>query len=426
MFLAFSFAYLTEFISAHILFSSAAEKKYKSGKCFLIGAILFGISIIICFVVRKFTWINLIIYLIIDILYAYLCFDMGIKKSILYGTIVTLIGVIWEVFVEITLLSVTGADSEELLTSVLAVSICSYISKMLLFISVLILSRFVAKNDAVKLPVSVTIYPIVLIIVLLAFWEVCEKCQVNSTGQLALAITAAGLIIPTVLFFLIYQRNIERENELFCLKKEMDKIETEKSYYDILDKQNQNLRIYVHDTKKHLAAIKSLNTDPQIEKYLNKITENLATYSKVSRSGNHSFDVIINRYVTECAIKKLNFTFDTRLKNLEYIENYDLVTILGNLLDNALESAEQSQNREITLSTDCRNGYDVLIITNSCDIEPKSLNNKLITTKADKKLHGIGLKSVAKTLLKYNGDFDWDYDEQNKIFTATVMMSEVK
>lgn len=261
---------------------------------------------------------------------------------------------------------------------------------------------------------------------LCVFFYVCAYCGVNSQGQMALAIISLILIVPTTLLFLIYQRSIEKENELFRLKNEMDKVETEKTYYDILDKQNQDLRIYAHDAKNHLAATRSLNTNPEIDEYLNKITESLATYSKVSRSGNHSLDVVINRYVTECSIKDVKFTFDTRLKNLEYVESYDLVTILGNLLDNALESAEKSEKREIALSTDYRNTYDVLIVTNSCDTAPKTSNNKLITTKNDKKLHGIGLKSVAKTLEKYNGDYDWEYDSENKVFTATIMMSEGK
>ena len=27
-------------------------------------------------------------------------------------------------------------------------------------------------------------------------------------------------------------------------------------------------------------------------------------------------------------------------------------------------------------------------------------------------------------LLKYNGDYDWEYDSENKVFTATVMISK--
>lgn len=417
-------AYIIEFVSAYIFFSAAAEKKVKTSQCYLIGIGLFAFGCILNILCKQTIWLNLLVYIFIDILYAYLCFNLNVKKSIFYGFILTLIGVIWETVVEFLITVALDIPIREHLNGVFSYVTMACINKGLLFISVLILSRFIVKDGNFKAPISFFIYPLALMISLCVFYYVCAYCGVNSTGQMALAIISLILIVPTTLLFLIYQRNIEKENELFRLKNEMDKVETEKTYYDILDKQNQDLRIYAHDAKNHLAAIRSLNTDPQIEEYLNKITESLATYSKVSRSGNHSLDVIINRYVTECSIKDVKFTFDTRLKNLEYVESYDLVTILGNLLDNALESAEKSEKREIALSTDYRNTYDVLIVTNSCDTPPKTSNNKLITTKTDKKLHGIGLKSVIKTLAKYNGDYDWEYDSENKVFTATVMMSE--
>ena len=424
--IAIIIAYAIEFVSAYILYSAAAEKKVKQSMCYLVGICLFAVACILNILANQTIWLNLLFYVLTNVLYGYLCFNLNIKKSLFYGFILTLIGVIWEVAVEFTAISILDREFFEYVYGDTTSIFISCTCKGLLFISVLILSRFIVKEGTFKAPISFFIYPLALMITLCIFFYVCAYCGVNKQGQIALAIIALILIVPTTLLFLIYQRNIEKENELFRLKNEMDKAETEKTYYDILDKQNQDLRIYAHDAKNHLAAIRSLNKDPQIEEYLNKITESLTTYSKVSRSGNHSLDVIINRYVTECSIKDVKFTFDTRLKNLEYVEDYDLVTILGNLLDNALESAEKSEKREITLSTDYRNTYDVLIVTNSCDTAPKSSNNKLITTKTDNKLHGIGLKSVAKTLTKYNGDYDWEYDSENKVFTATVMMSEGK
>ena len=417
-------SYIVEFISAYIFCSAAAEKKVKQSTCYLIGIGLFGVACILNMLGNQTLWLNLIFYILANVLFAYFCFAMNLKKSLFYGLILTTIGTLWEFVVELFSVSVLKENFIDYVyggaTSIFIATLC----KSLLFITVLILSRFVVKGGSFKTPISFLIYPLALTLSLVIFGFVCAYCGVNATGQMALAIASLILILPTTLLFLIYQRNIEKENELFRLKNEMDKAETEKTYYDILDKQNQDLRIYAHDAKNHLAAIRSLNKDPQIEEYLNKITESLTTYSKVSRSGNHSLDVIINRYITECSIKDVKFTFDTRLKNLEYVEDYDLVTILGNLLDNALESAEKSEKREITLSTDYRNTYDVLIVTNSCDTAPKSSNNKLITTKTDNKLHGIGLKSVAKTLTKYNGDYDWEYDSENKVFTATVMISK--
>lgn len=419
-------AYVIELISAHIFFSSVAEKKYKSSYCFLISGALFATALIIGVKFRDTTWLNMLTYILIDILYAFLCFTLNIKRAIFYGFIVTLIGVIWEVFINFILISVTDISVVDILHDVFFMAILTTLSKGLLFITVLILSRFIAKERGFKVPLSFFIYPVALMISLSIFYYICAFCGVNSTGQMALAIISLILIVPTTLLFLIYQRNMEKENEFFRLKNEMNKIETEKTYYNTLEKQNQDLRIYAHDAKNHLTAIKSLNINPQIDEYINKMAESLATYSKVSHSGNHTLDVIINKYITECEIKNVKFSFDIRLKNLEYVEDYDLITILGNLLDNALESAEKSENRKISLSTDYRNAYDVLIITNSCDTAPKALSEKLITTKNDKSLHGIGLKSVMKTLQKYKGDYDWEYDGENKVFTATVMMSERK
>ena len=101
-----------------------------------------------------------------------------------------------------------------------------------------------------------------------------------------------------------------------------------------------------------------------------------------------------------------------------------MVAILGNLLDNAVTAAEHSSEKTITLNTARRNAYSVIIISNSCDIPPKQSGNKLLSTKSDAKSHGFGLKSVAKTVHKYQGDYDWEYNAEKKSFTITVMIAE--
>ena len=48
----------------------------------------------------------------------------------------------------------------------------------------------------------------------------------------------------------------------------------------------------------------------------------------------------------------------------------------------------------------------------------------LRSTKAGGENHGFGLKSVAKALKKYEGDFQWDYDPEKRRFTMTVMIGQ--
>ena len=99
-----------------------------------------------------------------------------------------------------------------------------------------------------------------------------------------------------------------------------------------------------------------------------------------------------------------------------------MVAILGNLLDNALTSSKDSDKKILQMETSVQNGYQVINIRNSCNIAPITEGGKLRSTKNDAAFHGFGLKSVARTLKKYDGDFAWEYDEKNREFIVTVMI----
>ena len=259
---------------------------------------------------------------------------------------------------------------------------------------------------------------------LLALWKVCVDTNIPNGLQTILSVISFALFFSIVILFLIYQRNIEKENRLFLLQNEFDRIKTDKTYYDILEKQNQELMIYAHDTKKHLSTIKALNSNPIIDEYINTMTNALKAHSSSCHSGNHLLDVIMNKYETECQMKNIKFSFDVKLCNLNFVNSYDLVAILNNLLDNAIEAATGSQNAFISFSTNYTNTYAVIAIINSCFKPPTISNNKLLTTKEDKTKHGIGIKSVKKTLKKYDGDMNWEYEKNNNTFISTVMLLE--
>jgi hypothetical protein len=280
MFFILFIAYTIEFISAHIFYSSAADMKYKPMKCYLIGGGIFAVALVISAIFREFAWLNLITYVLMDILYACFCFKLNLKKSVFYGIIITTIGVILEIFVNFILTSISDISVKESLTDVFSMALLTAISRGLLFLSVLVISRFMVKDSRFKIPVSFFIYPIALIVSLSVFYPICVYCGVNKTGQMALAIISLILIVPTTLLFLIYQRSIEKETELLRLKTEVEKAETEKTYYSIIEKQNDNLRTYADDAQKHLEEIRNLNSDPQIEEYINKMSERLTEYSK--------------------------------------------------------------------------------------------------------------------------------------------------
>lgn len=146
--IAIVICYIIEFVSAYIFYSAAAEKKVKQSTCYLVGFGLFAVACALNILENQTIWLNLLVYILTNILYAYICFNLNIKQSLFYGFILTLIGAIWEVVVEFFLLSVFERDFFEFVygetTSIFTACCC----KGLLFISVLILSRFIVKEGS--------------------------------------------------------------------------------------------------------------------------------------------------------------------------------------------------------------------------------------------------------------------------------------
>ena len=133
---------------------------------------------------------------------------------------------------------------------------------------------------------------------------------------------------------------------------------------------------------------------------------------------------MLHKYTVDCDLRGVRFEQDVKVCNLSQLDDIDLVAILGNLLDNAVTASEKSKEKWVVLNTVHRNSYSVIIISNSCDIPPKHAGARLISTKGDTSFHGFGLKSVAQSIRKYQGDFEWLYDSEKHTFTVTVMIAD--
>ena len=145
--------------------------------------------------------------------------------------------------------------------------------------------------------------------------------------------------------------------------------------------QNHQLMLYAHDAKKHLGAIQALTDDSRINGYVTQLTRQLHDYAKSCHSGNKLLDVMIHKYETACSQEAIRFEYDVKLCNLSGVADLDLVAILGNLMDNALRAAVESEKKTIRLETLRRNGYSVIIVSNSCAHPPVHLERSLFSTK---------------------------------------------
>ena len=417
--------YLIEMLISSIFYSSLLEHKFTTVKTLLIGVVLFTFGSTVNILLRNDGAINTLTTWLINVCFAYFCFDSSLSKSMFYAAILGIVNVALEVSVVTISSFVVGSSFLSYNDNFLLLVFQTITIKTLYFLITLLLIKVLRPgDDRGTVPLNFLVYPVATTACQTIFWHICSQPTTSRNVQILLSASSACLFISTIFLFFAYSHQVKKERQTIQIQSELSRLQTEQSYYQILDQQNQQLMIYAHDAKKHLAAIQALNEDPEIGSYVTKLSEQLKDYSRSRNSGNKLLDVMLHKYEIDCKMRSISFEYDVKVCNLSQLEDIDLVAILGNLLDNAVTAAEKSEEKWIVLNTVHRNAYSVIILSNSCDTQPKRSGNRLLSTKSNVNFHGFGLKSVAKAISKYQGDFEWSYDSGKHTFTITVMITD--
>lgn len=82
-----------------------------------------------------------------------------------------------------------------------------------------------------------------------------------------------------------------------------------------------------------------------------------------------------------------------------------VTALYGNLLSNAMESADMSKERiiELSITKDYVQHTTLVSIENSCDRPPIQDHDGGFFTQKTNGIHGVGLKSINRIMRKYNG-----------------------
>lgn len=263
-------------------------------------------------------------------------------------------------------------------------------------------------------------FPLCSIIILVAFLIISSNYELTDSIQNVVSASGIAILVSIILTYVFYGKTTRELDELYKAQSEAERVHTDIAYYAILDKQNDMLKTFIHDEKNHLSVIKSLADNPEVSEYIDKIYGEIRHHSMFGNTKNKMLDLMINKYHYICRNEGIELNISVKTSNLSYIENSDLISMFGNLLDNAVEAVRASKEKRIDLSINKVNGFDILTCTNSCDEKPQSIGKMLKTTKTDDGFHGLGVNSVRSIVRKYKGDFEWSFDENIKEFTVYI------
>ena len=194
----------------------------------------------------------------------------------------------------------------------------------------------------------------------------------------------------------------------------------EKLSFKKMEESYNRTRELRHDLKNHILSLRGIaenGTKEQLLEYLDKMTDAVEEATYVSVSKNSAVDAIINEKMLLAQKNSIATHFDIAPLDSEHVPSMDICTILSNALDNAIEACVKIENpaeRYINVKITTENGIFISVVNPSVEA-PKKRAGIFISSKKDTVNHGLGLKSIKRTVDKHNGDILIKYE--NGIFT---------
>ena len=186
---------------------------------------------------------------------------------------------------------------------------------------------------------------------------------------------------------------------------------------------DEDIRRLHHDMKNHLLAIEKMAGTGRVSEYIGDLAETLEPYEGLVESGNKLLNAILSEKQALARSKGIDLEIQADCSRLSAVKDMDLCTIFGNALDNAIEACEKvepAEERVIRVKSEAITGYTFITFTNSCVGTVSIKYGMPQTTKKDSHMHGIGIRSIKRTLEKYGGDLRMKPEPGR--FTLTVMI----
>ena len=266
---------------------------------------------------------------------------------------------------------------------------------------------------------------ILFIIILQSLTMIQARIYSDGMPKLNVRITSELLFVSIVILIVQTIIVVERKNSLLGiteLLQEHMEIVTE-YYYDTIKKDDE-IHKFRHDIKNLLIALYDLISDNKNDEaltYIKDIDEICNQGARNFKSGNFIADVVLNSKQTRAEKNSTKIVFKGIIPN-EKLKDTDMVILLSNLLDNAIEACEKLPgDKEISINSVLKNNFWVMTVSNPFEGSRRIIGNHIITNKPNKSLHGYGLKNIEQTAIKYDGYMEIRTD--NNIFTSKVVMN---
>lgn len=423
------FAYIIEAFIAFYFFHNIFSAKKTKGKILFIYAISYTIQFLL-FLIHNLV-LNNFVFLFGNLAIILLCYESSFLTAFLYSIILNVLMTCSELIV--LLIPHDFYKNYPLPDLTLPIQlVCFIASKTFYLILAIVLVNIIQKKQKVAVfklsPPLVAIVTITLFLICM-LTAIILRTPLDNVSETLLSSCFVLILIINILAFGLQKYIQETQQQAYQLKLKLQQELATKNYEALASTQDQNQRIFIHDIKNHLQYINKLCSDENNEAavtYINQLIESRELSNSINYSNNNSLNIILNLYYPRFKNEGIRFSINAANCNIDFIESTDITTMFSNILDNAYRSASCCAEKYIDITIKQLENSDIVRITasNPCISSPQfDEDGRPVTTKQDKHLHGLGLKSIEQIAEKYNGFVDYRYDEEICAFKLAIMLT---
>lgn len=177
-----------------------------------------------------------------------------------------------------------------------------------------------------------------------------------------------------------------------------------------------------HDLKHQISALKTMS-DSERNESISEVEKAVLIYDSGIKTTNPVLNTLLNEKSLYCQGHNITLSCIIDDSHLDCLSTMEIYSLLGNALDNAIESAEKvtdPQKRVISLTIATKNRF-LSIQTNNYFVGHLTLKDGLPeTTKGDTAYHGYGTRSMRSIVEAHNGSMQ--IKTENDIFLLQIII----
>lgn len=301
------------------------------------------------------------------------------------------------------------------------------ITSLVLLLMVFVFERTIRAEKDIKLPLSyqITLGTVPVISIGIIYFAV----QSASEMKPMILCVIGGFFLINILIFYLYNSLMEYYSA--CLEKKMFEqlVDVYAYQLDLVQESQNRVKALRHDLRHHILELNSMarkNENREMQIYLENMEKFMLNPKEYVATGNQNVDGVMN-YLLQKADKTLK-TVNIKINIPEqlFLNNFKVCVILGNLIDNAIRAASQTEEKYLSIHIQTKQGVLFIFIENSYCGDIIEENSKIMTSKENMAIHGIGLENVKKIVEMSGGEMKINYS--NRRFEAEVLLylSEIK